>query len=447
MSHQLLAVMADVAIFTLVVLLPLMWIVYTVQLHGMLEPRHYATLFLLVGGAGVLLFLPAISIIAATALLALLLAWLCDRYALDGLSYQRTLDPPRLFCDDEAELAIRFRNAKLLPLAWVSITDPIWLGVLRGRRTFDELLHFSEGIKLQANFDPALLIHGAIGPFQELVRTYRVRGLQRGIYTLGPATVESGDPFGFFRRATTLGGRQEIVVYPRIYRPDELGLPFREAMGELVARRALLEDPTLIAGSREYQPGDPVRRMHWKATARRGDLQVRVSDPSTTAQLMIVLNLSTFRAFWQGMGIDRMEEAIRVGASLAVWGLQHGFAVGLHSNGVIGGAASDEDAPRIPPSAHPRQATVLLEHLARVTFSGRFPAEYVLLNEARRLGPNASILFVTPIITPELIAVLTSRQLTERVSVVYCGSFAAPVVRGVPIHLVTPPRETIRAVS
>ena len=44
-----------------------------------------------------------------------------------------------------------------------------------------------------------------------------------------------------------------------------------------------LEDPIRIAGARDYRPGDPLKRMHWKATARTGELQVRLVDPSTTA--------------------------------------------------------------------------------------------------------------------------------------------------------------------
>jgi uncharacterized protein (DUF58 family) len=271
-----------------------------------------------------------------------------------------------------------------------------------------------------------------------------VKAVRRGVYTLGPAEITAGDPFGIFHRTTTAAGRYEIIVYPRIFSPDEIGLPFQEALGDLRTRRALAEDPTLLAGSREYRPGDPLRRVHWKATARSGELQVRIFDPSTTAQLMIVLNVNTYQHVWQGVDPERMEAVIDVAASLAAWALERDFAVGLRSNGIVPGT---EVTPRIAPSANPRQTTHLLEHLARLAFSGRFAAESVLQDEIRRLGAGGSIVFVTPILTPELIRVLTSRRLTGRVSVVYCGRFAAPVVQGLPIYLVTPPMERGRAVS
>ncbi len=446
-THTDRTILGDFIGLALVVLLLFASIVFLVRYRGAPGPQHYTAFFALAMVTGLLFSLPALSLVASAALLALGLAWLSARYALSGLSFQRTLMPPRLFPGDEAELVTRLRNDKILPLAWISIRDPVWLGAMRGSHAPDDLLHFSEGVSIGETADPMLTHRGAIGPFQELVRTCSVRAGRRGVYSLGPARVESGDPFGFFRRTSTVKDRQEIVVYPQLYRSDEIDLTFWRAIGELMSRRTLLEDPALLAGSRQYQPGDPLRRVDWKATARKSELQVRVCDPSTTAHLMIVLNVKTFRYFWEGIDADRMEEALCVVASLATWALDRGFAVGLHSNGLMAGVNGDDDAPRIPPSANLRQATVLLEQLARLSFVGRFSPEHVLLEEARRTREGTSIIFVTAIITPELVDVLRSRRLAGRVSVVYCGSYPAPVVRGIPTHFVAPGRESSRAIS
>jgi hypothetical protein len=141
-----------------------------------------------------------------------------------------------------------------------------------------------------------------------------------------------------------------------------------------------------------------------------------------------------------------MESAINVAASLATWAIDRGFAVGMRSNGVIVSEEAMQDAPRLPPSASPKQTILLLEHLARLAFSATSP-EHVLLDEARRLEAGTSIVFVTPILTRQLIAVLTSRRLAGRVSTVYCGRHAAPVVPGLPVYLITPPEDSSRAVS
>jgi uncharacterized protein (DUF58 family) len=421
-----------------------MWIIYTDRFRRPPSPDQYAVLLAMMAGAGVLLFVPSISIVAGTALIGLGLARLSARFALHGVSYSRTLSPARLFPGDEADLILRLENRKLLPLASITVEDPVQINVVRSRKQFDDYLQFSGGIETLESLANGLVNRAAIGPYQSLIRTYRVKGLQRGVYTLGPAQVATADPFGLFPQQSTMGGRLEIIVYPHIYEPEEIGIPFREAMGNLVTRRTLFEDPTLIAGSREYQPGDPLRRVHWKATARTGEMQVRVSDPSTTAQLMLVLNLNTFQQLWHGVDPDRMEAVIDVAASFAVWALDRDFAVGLRSNGIYAGS---DETPRVAPSANPRQTAHLLEHLARLSFSGQFAPEYVLLDESRRLRQGSTILFITSILTPALITVLTSRQLAGRVSVVYCGRHAAPLVRGLPIYLATPPERGNRAVS
>jgi uncharacterized protein (DUF58 family) len=443
MSHVALRIFADLAIFMMVVLLPCLWVLYTERFRRQPDARQFATLLALAAFAGVLLFLPAVSIISATALLALGLAALAARYALRRVSYARELRPRRLFVGDEADLTVTVTNRKVLPLAWLTVTDPLHFSAIRSSRKLEDFLRFSGGISMIENNLHALIITAAIGPYQALVRTYRVKGLQRGVYSLGPAVVESGDAFGMFRRQAVLGKREEIIVYPRIYRPDDIGLPFREAMGVPLAKRALFDDPTLLAGSREYRPGDPMRRMHWKATARRGELQVRVCDPSTTAHLMLVLNLNTFQHVWQGVEPERVEAAISVAASLAVWALEKDFAVGVRSNGVVAGGGN---TPRLAASANPLQAPRILEHLARLSFSGRFTAEEILSDESKRLGAGGSMIFVTSILTPSLIQILTSPALRGRASTVYCGRFAAPVVRGLQVHLAVPPVEREYAV-
>ncbi|HEX8990279.1 MAG TPA: DUF58 domain-containing protein [Anaerolineales bacterium] len=438
MSRSILSLLTGIAFVSMVVCLPALWTIYTVRGSGRMEPERFVSLFAIAAAAGVLLFLPSLSVVAVIALLAVGLAWLWARYALMEVEYERSLDPPRLFPDDTSRLTLRLHNRKILPLSWFTVTESLWLGVVHSPRNLQKRLEFSAGMTVLENSDRALVTTGAAGSFQTYERTVTVTARRRGVYSLGPATIETGDPFSLFRRVRVESTRQEIVVYPRVYAANEIDFPFREALGEIKARQALQEDPTLLAGSREYRPGDPLRRIHWKSTARTGNLQVRVFDPSTTAQLMVVLNLRTYLNIWEGIGLERLEEVIRMAGSVALWALQHDFAVGMSSNGHVSALTGDHMSPRVSPSANPRQAMVLLEHLARLSFSSGVAAERVLLDEGSRLGDRASVLFVTAMMTPELIEALTSRQLAGRVSVLYCGRHAAPLVRGVPVYLAQP---------
>jgi uncharacterized protein (DUF58 family) len=447
MDHTLGSVVEQLFVLALLILLALAFIGLLVRHQGPPRPDQYAVFFAAAALGAIIFAAPAIAFVAVTALLALACARLLARYSLSRLSYRRTLTPSRLFPGDEADLVTRLHNDKPLPLTWITVHDPIVLGMLRSHRDMDELLQFSDGLMVRGMAHPTLTDQVAVGPFQEVMRSYHLKAIRRGVYPLGPARVESGDPFGLFPRTTTLGDRLEIIVYPALYRPEEIDLTFWKVMGDLVSRHALFEEPLLVAGSREYRPGDSLRRVDWKATAREGKLRIRVCDPTTTARLMVVLNLKTFEYYWEGIDPNRVEEAIRVAASLTTWALDRGFAVGIRSNGVLSGVQTDEDAPRVPPSANPSQAKLLLEHLARLSFVGRLSAAHILLEEARRIQEGSSIIFVTPILTRDLVRVLTSREVAGRVSVVYCGNYPAPVVRGLSIHFLSPGSESDRAVS
>lgn len=439
-----LQVLADFALLIIVAFIPILWVVFTDRFRETLSPGQYVTLFALAAVGGILLFVPAISIISATALLALGLSWVSAELCLRGVTYERELTPSRFFPGDTGRLVIRIANQKLLPLAWLRISDMLHPNVLRQRSRLDEQLGISGGIEISDSLQPALVNRAAMGAYQEVERVYSIEGLQRGVYTLGPARMESGDPFGIFRREQTVPGKLDIIVYPRVYEPEQFGLPFRAALGSVVTRRSLYQDPTLLAGSREYRPGDPLRHVHWKATARSGNLQVRLNDPSTTAELMLVLNLNTNKFVWQGVDSDRVESVLSVAASTALWALHQDFAVGVRSNGTVAGT---EYEPRIPSSAHPQQPARLLEHLVRLSYSVQQAPEYMVLDEGRRLGQSASMIFITSMLTPGLVNALSSRSLQGRVTVIYCGRRAAPMIRGLQVHLAVPPTEPARATA
>ena len=104
---------------------------------------------------------------------------------------------------------------------------------------------------------------------------------------------------------------------------------------------------------RDYQPGDSLRRIDWKATARRGHLQSRVYEPSATLHLLVALNLTTLEQTWSGYDPLLLELAITVAASLATQASQQGQSVGLLTNGSF----PEADRPvRLLPGRHPHHS-------------------------------------------------------------------------------------------
>lgn len=443
MPQNVAQVLAMVALFLLIGFGPIVYLLFRMRLHQMPPARVIAWVFAALTIAGLLLDAPALAVLALSALAGLLLAYIWAAASLRGIAVRRTWTAQKLFPGDRTVLTVEVENRKILPLTRLELAHPIHAEGPWAYQRLPELLEIAGTVEVREGMGPSLLAETSMPPYSVVTRLYDVAAHRRGVYTMEPVQLASGDPFGIFNRQGMTGDRQEIVVYPNVYSPEDIGLPFREVLGDATPDRALLDDPSLIAGSREYRPGDPLNRIHWKATARTGELSVRMHDPSTSANLLIVLNLNTAQYAWHGVDNDRMEAAIDAAASIAVWALDRDYPVGIRSNGTIRQSSA---APRVSPSASPRQAAIILDHLARLSFSGLYGAEYMLMDEMRRLQARSGIIFVTPLLSPEIISVLTAPQLASRVSVVYCGRTGAPVIRGVPVHLMRPPG-AVRAAS
>jgi uncharacterized protein (DUF58 family) len=223
--------------------------------------------------------------------------------------------------------------------------------------------------------------------------------VQRGYHAFGPTTISSGDGFGLFGQRSTSDERERIVIYPRLYSAADLRLPARSPFGE---RRAagLFEDPMRTAGIREWRPDDPMRRVHWKATARHQEMLSRVYEPSEEPQILIFLNVATMVRHWHGSFPELLERTISVAASLAALCTTMRFPVGLVANGLL---PNSDQVLRLLPGRSPDQLTHILELLAAVTGFAIRPIEEMLLHEAPRLPWSATLLVVSAVAHDDLL--------------------------------------------
>jgi uncharacterized protein (DUF58 family) len=219
-----------------------------------------------------------------------------------------------------------------------------------------------------------------------------LRAPARGYYRLGPARLSSGDLFGFNAVQREDEGFDSLIVYPRVYSLPDLGLPAERPFGELKGRERIFEDPGRISGLRDYRPGDPLRRIDWKASARRQELQSRVYEPSSTLHLLIALNVHTLAHTWQGYVPELLERLLSVAGSVASYGFEAGYAVGLTANG----SYPESDRPmRVPAGRRSDQLMRILEALAVIGPLTLFPLETVLDREARLFPFGATLVMIT----------------------------------------------------
>lgn len=171
-----------------------------------------------------------------------------------------------------------------------------------------------------------------LGPNSTKSLRYQLTFATRGYYQVGPLMLESGDLFGLHRRYKVVTEPHFVMVYPKVIPLSGYDLSSRRPIGEIRMTHRLFEDPTRLAGVREYQRGDSFNRIHWKATARTGALHSRIYDPSTVAGATIVLDFHQDMYPAQGEP-HRSELAITTVASLANAVCQMGQQIGLVTNG------------------------------------------------------------------------------------------------------------------
>ncbi len=127
-----------------------------------------------------------------------------------------------------------------------------------------------------------------VGPGQRVVRRYALEPRRRGPLLLLHFRVSTRFPFGLFVKSKVIRAEREALVYPHV---DPLALPRRDREGAafVEARRRRSRDGSLLGGLREFQQGDPKRRIHWRSSLRRGQLLVGEVEGEQCAEIEVLL--------------------------------------------------------------------------------------------------------------------------------------------------------------
>jgi uncharacterized protein (DUF58 family) len=338
---------------------------------------------------------PALLALGAVMLIIVGVSTIWRNLSLSGVLYQRSFDRDHVFPDELVEMTVSVTNGKSLPLTWLRMSDMLPVS--------PELDNVISQASTEVSGKYALINSYSMHARELIQRKVTLRFPARGFYTLGPVTYTSGDVFTLFTLERTYNDLSTIVVYPQIEGLEELGLPAKEPFGELKIRTSLFTDPIKTRGIRDYQPQDRFRDVHWKATARRGELQTKIYDPSTGMTLAVFLNVATMARHWLGFFPELMERVVSVAASMANYGVEQGWGVGIYANGSFPGS----DQPiRVPPGRSPNQLTHILEALAAVTEFATASIENMMLRESPNLPWVSTIVLVTAVVTDETMVAL-----------------------------------------
>lgn len=279
----------------------------------------------------------------------------------------------------------------------LEVSNPSWLPV--------PWLRLSESLPLELASSDQLNRVYTLRPRQQVGIDYELHCTRRGYYPLGPLRLVAGDLFGFSDAGGREDAQQFLTVYPRIIPLARLALPSRLPHGTLSASRRIFEDPARLRGMREYQPGDSLRRIHWKASAHADTLLVKQLSPAISLESMVLLNLNS-RDYHRQRIYSASEWAIVVAASVATYLETMRQAVGLATNGfdplATGARPGESGGARHPVAIPPRPGRPhlmkQLEVLARVeTVDTEDPFVRWAQRSAVALAWGTTVLAITPL--------------------------------------------------
>ncbi len=328
-------------------------------------------------------------VVAAAGLVAWGLVELTGRLALVAVDIEASLDPVRLVAGERATLTIRVTNRKPLAVPWMELRVELPEGIAPPR----------EGgltaSSVSASFAPRAR--------ERLTLRFPLEVGRRGAYVVGPLDVRAGDWLGFAEEERHLPVALELVAHPAPVGVADRHLASLRPVAESPARRGLVPDPLRFRGVREYRGGDPVKEIHWKASARLRALQTKVYEPATSLDAIFLVNVASYEQYWVQADPEGAELVIAASAELIRLAARAGRQVGLVTNGLD---ERTHQRPRSALSRGPRALARCLDILARLgPYAGAAP-DAVFLRERGRIAVGATCICVTPSVWPHLAAAL-----------------------------------------
>jgi uncharacterized protein (DUF58 family) len=236
---------------------------------------------------------------------------------------------------------------------------------------------------------------------------YVLERLPRGRYTFEDVRVEIADPFGLERVSVPLPAPGALLVYPRLVRLarlfSESGAHSHDGRRLLLRRQSGFE----LHGVREYEQGESLRRVHWRSTARRGQLMVKELEDAPRDEIAVLLDADAASVVG-----DSFDVQVRAAGSILDSYVRRGRRAVLVLN------SERRDSQQVHSAAADWRRA--LELLAAAEPTGRSPVAQLL---AQHDGPAAralELVLVTARLEPALVDRLVQRAASRRkVSLVY----------------------------
>lgn len=288
-----------------------------------------------------------------------------------------------IFPEEYSSCRIEFSNQGYLPILWLKVEEILPVKLTSRRKRGVLFLRAGETRKWY----------------------FQLEGGRRGIYQLGPLHWKSGDILGYREISGSLPRSNYLLVYPRILSLEKLGLPSRLPHGNIKWPRPVYKDSTRVKGIRDYHPGDSVKKIHWKVTARTGKLMVKEYESTIALETTILLNMNLREYGLKRLG-PRIELAVTAAASIASYLARVRYPFELVTNGQDPWF-SDKDILTSERGQGERHLQEVLELLARLEVTEDKKFTSIFKNEFN-FAWGTTMVIITEQDTEELIKQLMS---------------------------------------
>ncbi len=333
------------------------------------------------------------AILVTALILGFVQAKLFHSFGLKRLSYTRYFADKAVFAGDKTELVEQITNDKLLPAP-----------LLRLESSLSANLLFEHQDNLEINSGQIFQNHKSLFglmPYTSIKRRHFITCAKRGYYRLTSVSMTCGDILGISSVSQNVAVDAGLLVYPKIMAMEDIPLPSHSWLGEIVVKRWLIEDPFMLAGIREYQAGDALNRINWKATAKSGGLQVQKRDYTSEHRLLIYVNFEISEKMWDAVtDPELVERAISYAASIAQYTISRGVETGFGCNGQL--YEKPGEPVRIEANTGSTHLLHLLETMARLEIVRSRPIDTFLEEDLSSGLTHADILIITAFVSGKM---------------------------------------------
>ena len=314
-----------------------------------------------------------------------------------NVHYQRSFSQPVATAGEEIELIDEISNRKLLPLPW---------------------------LRLEAKINPALDLHQtspetegesrefhrtlfSLMPYQRIRRHHPLTCRKRGYYRLQGVSLSTGDAFGLNQTLKQTEAPVTLTVYPQIAAVEDVPFPVHSWLGEVTVRRWIMEDPFMHAGVREYDYGDSMNTINWKATARTGNLQVSQKDYTADPSLMVYLNFGHTEDIWLPVREELVEKGLGYAAAIVNEAVENGVSAGFGCNAYFVEPFVDthekvKPSVRVEPASSSGQIAYVLDAMAKLKMDRSRTFSYFLAEDVQAERTSTDILLITAVMTDQI---------------------------------------------